>query len=115
MNYLTMHRLFDDIFAPTNESSWTPIAHVEDAENHYRITLEIPGTPKENIVLETVADTLTLSAKRGEASFRQSYRLPPGIDHEKIAADYQDGVLRVTIPKAESAKPRRIEITSKVA
>ena len=94
----------------------------EDADNfHFRV--ELPGLKKENIHLEMGDGVLNLSGSReafaanGEAKqiaqFSRSVSVPARVQEEKITASYEDGVLTVTLPKAEEVKPKHIAIQVK--
>jgi len=130
-----MDSLFDDFFSPTNARAtgntnhvWTPACDVAEEEGHYMLSLEVPGIPKDEIKIEVADNTVTISGERqsknekkekgawyGErryGKFQRSFTLPAGIDADKIEANYQDGVLSLMVPKAESAKPRQIKIGS---
>lgn len=128
-----MDSVFDNFFTPTVnrnwrefEQVWTPACEVAEEEGHYLMSLEMPGIPKDDIKVEVADNTITVSGERhakdekkeggawyGErryGKFMRSFTLPAGIDAEKIEANYQDGVLSLMVPKAESAKPRQIKI-----
>jgi len=94
----------------------------EDKDNfHFRV--ELPGMKRENIHLEMGDGVLNLSGSRerfaanGEAKesaqFSRSVSVPARVQEDKIAARYEDGVLTVTLPKAEEVKPKRIAIQVK--
>lgn len=94
----------------------------EDKDNfHFRV--ELPGLKRENIRLEMGEGVLNLSGSResfaanGEAKetteFSRSISIPARVQEDKIAARYEDGVLTVTLPKAEEVKPKRIAIQVK--
>lgn len=125
-------RLFDDwatpVVAPAlrTEQSYMPVCDVEELSDHYLLSLEMPGMKKEDIKLEVHEGQLTVSGERQTESsqrqesqryserrygkFQRSFTLPVGIDADKVEANYQDGVLRIVVPKTESAKPRQIKI-----
>ena len=130
-----MDSLFDNFFTPVVNSDrreleqvWTPACEVTEEAGHYLMSLEMPGIPKDHIKVEVADNTITVSGERhakdekkeggtwyGErryGKFIRSFTLPAGIDAEKIEANYQDGVLSLMVPKAESAKPRQIKIGS---
>ncbi len=130
-----MDSVFDSFFTPTlgrnwreAEQVWTPACEVSEEPEHYLMSLEMPGIPKEEIKVEVADNTITISGERqarderregnawyGErryGKFVRSFTLPAGIDADKIEANYQDGVLSLMVPKAESAKPRQIKIGS---
>ncbi len=130
-----MDSVLDNFFTPTVNRSWrefeqvwAPACEVAEEGGHYLMSLEMPGIPKEEIKVEVADNTITVSGERhakdekkeggtwyGErryGKFTRSFTLPAGIDAEKIEANYQDGVLSLMVPKAESAKPRQIKIGS---
>lgn len=130
-----MDRLFDDYRATpatrtwrNAELDWAPACDVEEEQNHYLITLDIPGVQKDQIKLEVIDNQLTISgerrfeqknkteglwySERRHGKFTRSFTLPAGVDGDKAEAHYQNGTLRVYVPKAESAKPRQIKINS---
>ena len=96
-------------------------------EDHYVLTADLPGVDPGSVDVSVDNGTLTLTAHRtskpGESvqwlanerffgTYRRQLSLGEGIDSSKISATYENGVLSVTIPLAERAKPRRIEVTS---
>jgi len=105
--------------------AWIPLDLIEGDEG-YRVVAEVPGVPKDAISLSVEANVLTLRVQKevpapaeGESlharervfgEFTRSVSLPRDIDVDRIAAEYTDGVLTVTIGKSERAKPRHIEI-----
>lgn len=125
-----MDGLFDDFFSPTlrvqkeTNHTWAPACEVAEEDGHYMLSLEMPGISKDDIKIEMADNTVTISGERrfenksawyGErryGKFQRSFTLPAGIDTDKIEANYQDGVLHLLVPKAESAKPRQIKITN---
>jgi HSP20 family molecular chaperone IbpA len=101
-----------------------PVDVVEDASG---ITLyaDLPGVPKEKLEVRVEADTLTIEGEVSlplsqgmEASYaevqlpryRRAFSLGQELDSDKAAAEFKNGVLRLHIPKAEHARPRRIEV-----
>lgn len=130
-----MDRLFDDFWSvPTNRSwstterEWNPACEVEESNDHYLLSLEMPGIPRDQIKLEVVDNQIMISGERHAESkkketdqwyterhygkFQRTFTLPAGVDATKVEANYQDGILRVYVPKAESAKPRQIKIAN---
>lgn len=96
-------------------------------DDHYVLTADLPGVDPGSVEVNVDNGTLTLTAHRtakpGETvqwlanerffgTYRRQLSLGEGIDSSKISATYENGVLSVTIPLAERAKPRRIEVTS---
>ena len=94
-----------------------PVSVHEDKDN-LRVTAELPGVAREDVNVELTDDVLSLGATRkvsgaegGETvSFARSFNLPYAVQADKISAELKDGILRLTLPKAEAAKPRKIAI-----
>ena len=103
-------------FAPGATRS-IPVSLREDKDS-LTVTGELPGVARDDVTVELVDDVLSLSATRkvtgveGEqsVSFARSFTLPCAVQADKIAAELKDGVLRLTLPKAEAVKPRKITI-----
>jgi HSP20 family protein len=94
-------------------------------DDHYVLTADLPGVDPGSVEVTTDNGTLTLSAHRSARSedsaqwlaserfygtYRRQLSLGDGVDASRISATYENGVLTVTIPVAEAAKPRRIEV-----
>jgi HSP20 family protein len=117
-----LEREINSLFASTEEASSAtrsiPVSVHEDKEN-LRITAELPGVQRADVNVEIVDDVLSLSATRkvveaeGEqtVSFAREFNLPYPVQADKIAAELKDGVLRLTLPKVEAVKPRKIEVS----
>lgn len=98
-----------------------PVDIYEDKDNTY-VRAELPGFSRDNIQVELVDGYLTLNATRGEtaegrgdaASFSRSVTVPDDkIAADRISAAYADGVLTVTLPHREEAKPRKVTVAVK--
>ena len=91
-----------------------PVSLHEDKDN-LQVTAELPGVARDDVNVELTDDMLSLSAtrKQGEQTFtfERSFTLPYAVQAEKISAELKDGVLRLTLPKAEAIKPRKITIS----
>jgi HSP20 family protein len=97
-----------------------PVSVNEDKDN-LRITAELPGVQRADVNVEIVDDVLSLKATRKVAgagaegeqtiSFAREFDLPYSVQADKVAAELKDGVLRLTLPKVEAVKPRKIEIS----
>jgi HSP20 family protein len=91
---------------------------VQEDKDSLQVSAELPGVARDDINIELTDDVLSLSASRkvsgaeGEqaVAFARSFSLPYAIQADKIVADLKDGILRLTLPKAEAAKPRKIAI-----
>lgn len=107
-------------------SGWTPALDMyEDKDNLY-VRLELPGMKKEDIELSLHEGSLSISGERkGETSvndaevyraerffgrFQRTVTVPAAVVVEKVKANYTDGILTVTLPKAEEAKPKHIDV-----
>lgn len=109
-------RLFEtalsDVAAPS--APRFPVDLYEDKDNNY-VRAELPGVSREAVSLELVDGYLTLAAtrKEGEREFTltRSISLPDDVQTDKVAATLENGVLTVTLPKQEQAKPRKIAIS----
>ena len=102
----------------------TPLADVDSTDEGYTIRAEMPGVNKSDLEITVDNGELTLVGHRqvepepGEpvyreirpVDYRRVYELDPTIDTTKISARIEDGVLTVTLPKAESVKPRKITV-----
>lgn len=105
--------LFDEYW-PTSYTGWQPSYDVQEEEDHFLLSLELPGIAKDQVKIEAIDNQLTITGerhRRGErTSFHRSFSLPRGVDVSQVEAQYQDGILQLYIPKAASAKPRQIQI-----
>lgn len=102
----------------------TPLADVESTEIAYTIRAEMPGVDKSNLEITVDKGELAIVGRRhveppaGEpvyleirrADFRRVYELDPAVDTTKITAHIEQGILTLTLPKAEAVKPRRITV-----
>ncbi len=103
-----------------------PKVDIEEEENRYRLTAEIPGKKEDDIDVSVNDGVLTLSSEektekkdeeqgylvreRRESSFQRSFVLPKNADAAKIEANYRDGLLELDIPKKAESKPRSIKV-----
>lgn len=103
------------------------LCDVEENENRYLLSFDMPGVAKDDIHIEWNDGRLIVSGERAETQseenktyvlseryrgkFQRAFMLPQAVDADRVEASYKDGVLRLVIPKAESAKPRRIKIS----
>ncbi len=125
-----INRLFEQAMEPTNGESlfgrraFPPINVWEDAENVYA-EAEIPGVGLDDIQINVVGNELSIKGSRAceckeDVTFHRRERcigeftrfltLPTPIDADKVEAALKNGVLTITLPKAQAAKPRRIEV-----
>ena len=90
-----------------------PVSVHEDKDN-LQISAELPGVNRADVNIELLDDTLSLTAtrKQGEqtVSFERSFSLPYAVQADKVTASYENGILQLTLPKAEAVKPRKIAL-----
>ena len=126
-------RFFPDIIptlAREPENGHTPAflprVDIRDEKDAIVLTAEIPGVPRDGVKVEVKEQVLTLSGEKKSATerkengfyrsertfgaFKRSFTLPEGIDVEKIGGSFENGVLRVILPKKPEAKPRQIAL-----
>ena len=115
-----------DIFR--SEKALTPAFDISETANEIHVKAELPGVDAKEIDITVTGDLLTIKGEKKEekeekgqnfhrrerryGSFSRSFRLPVEVKADSIDAGYKDGVLTVTMPKAEAEKARRIEVTS---
>ena len=108
------------------ERSWSPALDVYEDGNKITVQLELAGMKKEDFDLALQNDVLTISGERKQESetregesfrserlfgaFSRSVTLPAPVQGDKVKATYRDGILTVELPKAEEAKPKKIEV-----
>ncbi|QYM78609.1 Hsp20/alpha crystallin family protein [Horticoccus luteus] len=117
-------RLFDSALTTLGNASNSnrfPVDLYEDKDNTY-VRAELPGFARENIHVEMVEGYLTINAERKSAadgndaeSFNvtRSVNIPEDVHADKVSATYENGILTVTLPKREEAKPRKISVEVK--
>jgi HSP20 family protein len=126
-------RLFDEAFQnwPFSDSrvltsAWWPACDVFEDRDAVKIVAEIPGVRPEDVKLTLENNLLTIRGEkkqtaeernervhryeRSYGTFERSFALPGTVDPEKIQATYEHGILTVTLPKAEKARPREIPV-----
>jgi HSP20 family protein len=125
----TMRSLLENAFGPVAAPAaqpWAPPVDIGETANALVVLVELPGMKKEDIALSVVDGTLTLRGERkleqagaGEVLLRRERAagpfvrhvpLPATVDPTRVTATYHGGVLRITVPKKEAAKPRTIAI-----
>jgi HSP20 family protein len=110
--------------------SWVPALDVWETDSEVVYAFDLPGIPEEKISIEVKDETLTVSAERERTeevsderfrrferrygAFARAVGLPQGVETDRIAARFEDGVLEVRVPKPEQQKPRTIAISKTV-
>ena len=128
-----MNDFFDDFFFPMPKEDtarsmwgWNPKVDVYEEDDHIVLKAELPGVDKKDIDVNVSNGVLTVKGERSidnevkeknyfrkERSFgrfERSFTLPGEVDPEKIEADYKDGILKVSVPKPEDARPKQITV-----
>ena len=128
-----MGRIFGDLFASqegetdVEETYWMPTVDVSETENDFEIRAELPGVSESDVNVSVTDNRLTVKGEKRQetetdgknyhrverryGSFQRSFTLPRNVETSNIKAGFQDGVLTLTIPKAEEAKPTEIPIS----
>jgi HSP20 family protein len=124
-------RFFEDFGLPSlfsEEATFTPAFDVSETDKELIVKTEVPGMDKKDININLSDGILTItgekkqekedknesyhSVERRYGKFSRSMRLPFEVEVDKVDATYKDGVLKITLPKSEAAKPQKIEIKS---
>jgi len=128
-----MNRLFSDVArrSPVTEEemvqgAWIPPVDIYETGDSIVIKAELPGISKEDITLEVKDNTLAIRGEkkfekdvkeenyhrveRSYGAFQRAFSLPSTVQQDKVKAKFRDGILEVTLPKAEEAKPKQIKV-----
>jgi len=126
-----LNRLFEFPLGEFNRAGecfnvWAPALDLREDKDNLLVSLELPGMKKEDIEVSVHEGVLSVSGerhseKRGTDAethrterfygrFQRTVTLPKPVHAEAIKATYKDGVLNITLPKTEAAKPRQIEV-----
>lgn len=123
-----LNRMFEHVFSGESSSrAWVPAVDIYETEaKDLVVKAELPDMKRENIKVTVENDVLTIEGERminrdqardqyhrverSHGAFRRSFSLPVSVDAGRVSAAYQDGVLTVTLPRREEAKPRQIQI-----
>jgi len=131
-----MNRIFDEAFRGATRGSedewalggsWAPAVDIFEQEGNIVLKAELPGVDPKDVDIRIENGTLTLRGERhfdddvkrdnyhrverSYGAFARSFSLPNVVEVDKIKAEYRDGVLRVTLPKKEEAKPKQISVS----
>jgi len=125
-------RLFEspltELTRPSNLlSGWTPALDVYEDKNDFVVKAELPGMKKEDIEVSLHDGSLSISGERQTETkhqeaevyraerffgrFQRTVTLPTAVAADKVKAAYKDGVLTITLPKTEEAKPKQIDVS----
>jgi len=127
---VNLHQRVSNQLTGTNDAygTWVPPVDIFEKGDELVIRAEVPGLDKKEIDISVEDNRLVIQGERQReqefsednayrlersfGSFVRSFMLPKTVDATKIAATYINGVLEITLPKAEAAKPRRVEIAA---
>ena len=132
-----MNRLFEEAVTHKGEekdlisSSWAPAVDIYEKDNELILTAEVPGINEKDIEISLEDNTLSIKGERkfeketkeenfhrierSYGSFFRSFSLPANIDQEKIQAEHENGILRITMPKKAELKPKVIKVIKPAA
>lgn len=98
-----------------SQTRWfQPESEVTETDEQFVLSLDLPGLNREDIKVEVNNNILSISGERKErGQFSRSFKVPNTVRTDKVQASYENGVLELSLPKAEIAKPRTIEIKVK--
>ena len=126
-----IRRLFEEPFEfVTSPVTFTPSVEVRELDNQFIVTAELPGLKKDDVDIEYQNGVLFIRGEKVEesheekrnllvwerqyGSFQRSFMLPNTIDQDKILAEFNDGILTITLPKTEAARGKKIPIAGEV-
>jgi len=127
-----MNRMFEDAVTQRGEekelvsSSWAPSVDIYEDESQLVLTAEVPGLTEKDVEIKIEDNVLSLQGERkleketrqenyhrierAYGSFYRSFTLPNYIDQDKIRAEHENGVVKITMPKKSELKPRKVKI-----
>lgn len=140
MTYLTrrptgnLFRFYSPFFAPRRTendddgSNWVPSVDISETDDAFEVRAELPGVAKADLHVSVKDNLLTLSGEKRQeqvddtqnyrrverryGSFQRRFTLPSEVETDNIKAEFNDGVLTLSIPKPEAVKPTEIPITT---
>ena len=125
-----MDRLFEQLLPPYASEAvgltFVPPAEIAETDTDLKLKIELPGLEAKDLNVEVTPESVSISGERKSeitkeeggitrsefryGKFQRVIALPAVVDNEKVAAEYKDGILRLTIPKAESQKHRSVKV-----
>jgi HSP20 family protein len=122
-------RLFDEMLEPTETLGWTPVVDVVETDTILELYAELPGMSRDDIHIEIMDGLITLKGEkknekeektgdyrlweRSYGAFERSFSLPRSIDTKAVKAEFENGVLKITLPKTTPSMGKKVEITGK--
>lgn len=132
-----MNRMFEDVFSGRTEDrelqagTWAPSVDIFETENELVLTAEIPGIDEKDVEIKVEDNTLSIKGERkfeketkeenfhrierSYGSFYRAFTLPSSVDPERIQAEQENGVLKISMPKRQELKPRTVKILKPAA
>ena len=120
------NRFFEEMPLAERAWGWSPSVDISETDGNVQIKAELPGLEAKDIDVDVSGDMLTLRGEkkmeeekeeeryyyreRYSGSFQRSFRLPSGVESDKVDAEFKNGVLTINIPKSEESKQKKIEI-----
>ena len=125
-----MDRLFEQLLPPDGGErvglTFIPAAEIAETNGDLKLKVEIPGLDAKDLNVEVTPEAVSISGERksettteGEGITRSEFRygkfkrviaLPAIVDNERVAAEYKDGILHLTIPKAEAERQKAVKV-----
>lgn len=125
-----VNRLFSSFFGDQGSMRWAPAMDLVERDDAYELTTDLPGLTRDDVSIEVENNVLTISgerkqereetrgsyyrAERAYGRFSRSVTLPEGVNPDDIQASFEDGVLRLQVPKPAQRKPHRVQIQANV-
>ncbi len=124
-NHFGAGRLLTSAFLPGIGTGDFPRINLSEDANNFYVEALVPGIEPKDLELNVMQGTLTLSGERNESEagkrtwhrrergtgkFLRTIELPTAVNQEKVDAEYRNGILMITLPKAESVKAKRISV-----
>jgi HSP20 family protein len=128
-----MNRLFDETLTRERldepsllQGAWVPLADVVETPDAYEVELELPGLGREDVAVHSQGDELVVRGERRPdlgsqpqsfhrlerryGPFSRSFRFSEEVDPDRIKAEFQDGLLRLLVPKAKAGRSTRVKV-----
>lgn len=125
-----VNRLFEETLSrsglrePAEARTWAPLVDIHETDGEIVVSADLPGLSRDQIDIELTGDSLTIKGERTfedanknyvrverpRGAFQRSFTIGVPIDQANVKAAYHDGVLEVTLPKAEEARPKQVKV-----
>ena len=126
---MPISRFFEDMWGDVDlpRKAWAPDVDLKETDHAYVLKADLPGMNKDDISVSVEEGVVTLRGERRHeeektedggyhrierryGSFQRAFRIPGGVDSDKVTAEYKNGVLELTLPKREEVKPKQIDV-----